>query len=125
MTFSHPQTSALPIYSRLNLLRFSDLIALQNVLFIKNIRCNSGNIPSSLVETFDIDFTHARLTRGFSAGSVNITRTNTRKFGTFSIRSRSISSWNSLLALTDFSFLQSSPATLKHKLTSFLISSYQ
>ena len=124
MTFSHPQTSALPLYSQLHLLRFSDLVLLQNVLLIKDIHSKSETLPSSLISSLNIDFSHPRLTRGLSTGSIIVSRTNTRKFGCNSMRSRCISSWNSLLSRTDFSFLDNSPASLKRKLTSYFIDSY-
>ena len=124
MTFSSPQTSASPIYSQLHLLRFSDLVLLQNVLLIKNIHSKSETLPFSLVSSFNIDFSHARMTRGLSSGSIIVSRTNTKKFGTNSMRSRCISSWNSLLSRTDFSFLENSSSALKRKLSSYFIASY-
>ena len=71
MTFSQPRSHAAPIFSELNLLRFTDLIQLQNVLLVHKLRNFPDLVPPSLSSIFDIDFSHTRATRGQTVGSVN------------------------------------------------------
>ena len=58
-----------PIYRYFNMLKFSDIVKLQNVLFLHDIY--KGAIPSAVVNTSDIDFPHPEITRSSTIGQIN------------------------------------------------------
>ena len=81
-----------PLYRDLKLLKFSDLVHLQNVLFVHSVY--HRNLPSALLKTFNIDFTHAYPTRACTRGLINSYSKNTTSFGINSIKNQCILSWN-------------------------------
>ena len=80
MSFSHFQTHSSPLYRYFDILKFSELVKLQNVLFLHDIF--KGVIPSAVIDTFDIDFTHAHKTRSCSLGQINTVVRDTTTYGT-------------------------------------------
>ena len=124
MTFSQPRAHAAPIFSDLCLLRFADLVQLQNLLLIHKIRTRPCSLPPSLINNFSIDFSHARATRGQSTGLINRPTYSTTKYGLHSTKSHLITSWNSFLSQSDLSVLDLSPSAFKNHVTRHFISSY-
>ena len=124
MTFSQPRSHAAPIFSELNLLRFTDLIQLHNVLLVHKLRNFPDLVPPSLSSIINIDFSHARATRGQTVGSINRPSYSTSKFGLKSTKSHCINSWNSLLSSIKTPVLDLTPPALKRLLTKHFISSY-
>ena len=71
MTFSQYKSSASPLYSELKLLRFADLIQIQNISLVQKIRTNPSIVPPALMNLYNFDFSHSRSTRGLSVGLIN------------------------------------------------------
>ena len=124
MTFSEPRSHASPIFSDLNLLRFTDLVQLQNILLIQKLRNFPDLIPPSLRNILDIDFSHARSTRGLTSGLINRPTFTTSKHGLNSIKSHCIRSWNSFISSSKSSIHNLSPTALKRLATKHFLSSY-
>ena len=124
MTFSQPRSHASPIFSELNLLRFTDLVQLQNILLIQKLRAYPDTIPPSVLDILDIDFSHARATRGQTAGTINRPTYSTTRYGLNSIKSHCIKSWNSLLSDIKTPILDLQPPALKRLVSKHFISLY-
>ena len=113
---------ASPLYSYFNILKFSDIVKRQNVLFLHDIY--EGIIPSAVVDTFDIDFSHA-YTRGCKLGQMNTVYRDTTTYGIASWKLQGIASWNECqVMLPDTPFCGLSGDELKEKLTNSFIKTY-
>ena len=137
LTFSHFKSDASPLFSDLHLLRFTDLVQIQNIVFLQKVRSFPFMLPPALIDNLDFDLAHFRATRGLSTGLINKFHYSTVKYGLNSIRSHSIRSWNSFLSQSRKSFLQSSfhdktaksvldlsPTALKSFASEYFIDSY-
>ena len=123
MSFSHFQAHSSPLYRYFDILKFSELVKLQNVLFLHDIF--KGVIPSAVIDTFDIDFTHAHKTRSCSLGQINTVVRDTKTYGTGSWKLQGIDSWNKCQFLTpEPLFFDMSRDKLKESLTKVFISAY-
>ena len=82
----------LPIFAKLNIIKFSDLISLCNCLFIYNI------FLVRLLQLFHVFIlasnTHEQNTRFASHGLLIKPRCNTSKYGTNAFVASAIASWN-------------------------------
>lgn len=67
------------------------MIKIQNILFIHDL--HSKSLPSVVVSTFDIEFSHSYNTRANQIGLINHRCERTSTYGLKSIRYQSISSW--------------------------------
>ena len=108
MTFSDYRSHAPPIFSDLKLLRFPDLIQVQNISLIQKIRTNPLIVPPALVSIMNFDLTHSRDTRGQTFGLINKSHHSTVKYGLKSLKSHCINSWNSFIPHSMNFFRQSS-----------------
>ena len=123
LSFAPPFSHSSPLFARLGILKFNDLIHLQNVLLLKDIYHNLS--PVSLIKTFNIDFTHTYNTRGKSGGLVNLLSVNTKSFGSKSIRFQAIKSWNYMQNnYVILKFLDVHRNKLKHDLANLILKSY-
>ena len=123
MSFSNFRAHSSPIYRYFNTLKFSDIVKLQNVLFLHDIY--KGAIPSAVVDTFDIDFTHARKTRSSVIGQINSVSQDTTTYGTASWKVQGITSWNKCQYQSpEPLFFDLSRDELKESLTKTFISKY-
>lgn len=93
MNFANHRTNTNQYYKDLGILKFTDTVKLQNVLFIYNLFHN--NLPVPLIGTFSIDFSHSHNTRANSLGLINLRAVRTSAFGLKSIRHQSVLSWSS------------------------------
>ena len=78
MTFSHYRQHSSPLFKFLNILKFKDYVTLLNVVFIHDIF--SVNLPSALIDTFAVDFSHKHATHAARNGLINQTLTETTSF---------------------------------------------
>ena len=92
MCFADYHAPVDPLYRELDLIKFKDLVHLQNTLLVHSVF--HQNLPNSLLQTFDIDFTHAYPTRACTRGLINTFSKNTTSFGINSIKNQCILSWN-------------------------------
>ena len=93
MSFAPPRTSPSTLFVNLNILKFSDIVLLQNIALLHNLFHNK--MPDSVQNIFAVDFTHNG-TRGGKFGLINHPLVRTTNFGLHSIRYHSIKSWNDL-----------------------------
>ena len=123
MSFSNFKAHSSPLFSYFDILKFSEIVKLQNVLFLHDIF--KAVIPSAVIDTFDIDFTHARKTRSCTLGQINTVIRNTVTYGTGSWKLQAIDSWNKCHFLTpEPLFFDISRDELKERLTKVFISKY-
>ena len=94
MSFAVPRTSPSELYSNLKILKFSDIVLVENIQLLYNLY--KKRIPESLVSTFAVNFSHEQDTRAEKVGLINLTTINTTGSGLYSIRYHSIKSWNDL-----------------------------
>ena len=92
ITYSHHRAHASPLNNDLNVLKFSDIIEKQNVLFLHDIYNNT--LPSAVTSTFNVDFSHSYSTRANTHGLINSQIKNTTSYGIGSLKHQSILSWN-------------------------------
>jgi len=123
LTFSNFRAHVSPLYKYLNLLKFTDIVQRQNVLFLHDIY--NGKIPPDVIDTFKIDFSHFHNTRASARGQINSVHKDTTTYGTASIRNQSIDSWNKCQMLfPKKQFFEMSESNIKEVLTSEVIKSY-
>ena len=122
MSFADFHAPVDPLYCNLKLIKFSDLVHLKNVLFTHSLY--HKNLPVALLNTFNIDFTHAYPTRSSTRGLINSYIKNTTCFGINSVKNQCILSWNHCHnLLPGVRFIDFTAARLKSALkTRFLVS---
>ena len=138
MTFSEFRAHSEPLLKKMEILKFSDSIHVNNCLFVYDYLVNS--LPASFTNTFirtgDLyDYS----TRQASTGKLFVPRYKTTTFGLKCIYKRCIDSWNKLTTeinivnklhninkpeIKDIDFLKFSRAVLKDKLTKHILSTY-
>jgi len=94
MSFVPPRTSSNNLYVNLEILKFSDMVHCENILFIHKLF--HDKMPVSVQNAFAVDFTHARVTRADQTGLFNFPIINTVSFGHNSIRFNALNSWNTV-----------------------------
>ena len=97
MAFKLPGFSAKSLYARFNVLQFSDMVHLQNILLLHKLWRNE--MPPAVHSTFAVDFTHNLPTRAQNTGLIDLPSVETTCFGKNSIRHNAIRSWNSVQSL--------------------------
>ena len=120
MAFKAPRDSASDLYANFGVLKFSDMVHLQNILFLEKLSHNK--MPDAIQNTFVVDFTHTQPTRANDVGLINLPLVETTSFGKHSIRYNALLSWNlvqSLLPIKLFDF-----EDIKTDLKKCLIASY-
>ena len=123
MTFSHYRLHASPLYNLLKILKFQDIVTLQNALFLHDI--SNLNLPQALVDTFSIDLSHAYNTRANAFGLINPPSFNTMTYGSKSIKNHSIRSWNKCQSdLKSINLVDLSRSQLKNHLKKYFFDYY-
>ena len=123
MHFQPPRTSASPLLKLSNILKFKDIINLQNFLYAHDSL--KDNLPTALTGTMDfLDHTHeTRLITGNA--QLAKPRSNTVIYGSKSIENRSIEVWNSINRNNhSVKFLEKSRAVCKMVIKKLLLSKY-
>ena len=112
MSFKSCRTPSSKLFASLKILKFEDMLHIQNTLFLHKLYHNK--LPASVQNTFTVDFSHVHITRADKVGLINLPMVNSVSFGKNSIRFCSINSWNhsqilfaEKLFLTDFVALKS------------------
>ena len=93
MSFAAFRTSPSNLYLNLRLLKFSDIVLLENIL-LYNLYHN--RIPENLQSTFAVDFSHDHRTRAESICLINHPSVKSTGFGLHSVRYHSIKSLNEM-----------------------------
>ena len=105
MALKAPRDSASDLYANFGVLKFSDMVHLQSILFLEKLSHNK--MPDAIQNTFVVDFTHTQPTRANDVGLINLPLVETTSFGKHSIRYNALLSWNlvqSLLPIKLFDF---------------------
>ena len=110
MAFKSPRDSANELYANLSVLKFSDMVHLQNVLFLDKL--SRDEMPEPIKRIFAVDFAHALPTRAENTGLLNLPIVETTCFGKKSIRFNAVSSWNYIqsmlpIKLSEFEHIKS------------------
>ena len=93
MTFSEFRAHSEPLFKKLEILKFSDSIAVNNCLFVYDFF--NKNLPHSFTDAFfRADDMYEYATRKATSGQLYIPRYKTTTFGLKSIYKRCIDSWN-------------------------------
>ena len=122
MSFSAPRTSAKKLYSDLKVLKFLDIVHLENMLLLYNL--SKGRIHSNILNTFAIDFTHKHDTRAFTTGLVNNPSVKSTNFGLHSVRYHSINSLKEKQTTLNRNLFSMYYFGLKSELKDLIIESY-
>ena len=95
MTFSEFKAHSEPLFKKVEILKFTDSISLQNCIFVFDYL--HGNLPNSFTETFQrIDDTHTTETRQACTGILSTPRYNSTEYGLKCIYKKCINSWNDI-----------------------------
>ena len=93
ISFAHYHAHTLPIFAKLNIIKFSDLISLCNCLFIyKHFISKPASVFSHVF--IQASNTHEQNTRFASPGLLTESRCNTSKYVTNGFAASAIASWN-------------------------------
>ena len=138
MTFSEFRAHSEPLFKRLEILKFSDSISVNNCSFVYDYFHN--NLPLSFTDTFfRTDDLYNYSTRQATTGQLYTPRFKTTTFGLKCIYKRCIDSWNQFSVsinaanrinnvnnpeVNDIDLLKFSRKVLKDKLTKHILSSY-
>ena len=121
MTFSSPQTSCKPLYSKLNILKLDDYVKLQNCLFVKSVIMKTA--PICFHNYFQITADqHAYNTRNSTNGCLYVTMNNTINYGLNSITNKCIHDWNFFTRNARVNLMCLSMQDFKVTVSSYLLS---
>jgi hypothetical protein len=138
MTFSEFRAHTEPLFKKLQILKFSDCISVNNCSFVYDYFNNT--LPASFTNTFlRTDDLHQYSTRQATYGQLYAPRYKTTTFGLKCIYKRCIDSWNRLSKdiniinrknninnqEVQIDFLKFSRQVLKDKLTKHILSTYE
>ena len=124
MCFKSQRNTATPYYVELGIIKFCDLVHCKNIIFLHKIL--NSNIPKSINDTYNIDFTHAYQTREFTTGLFGLPSVFSTSFGKNSIRYQALSSWNKIKTQCNSISLDSmSEKKLKNIIKTYFMLSYQ
>ena len=138
ITFSEFRERSEPLFKKLEILKFTDSIAVNNCLFVHDYF--SKNLPNAFTNTFiRTNDLYNYSTRQSSIGKLFIPTYKSTTFGLKCIYKRCIDSWNKLSTeiniinrksntnkpdITDIDLLKFSRNALKDKLTKHILSTY-
>ena len=139
MTFSEFRAHSEPLFKKLEILKFSDSLTVNNCSFVYDYFNN--NLPNSFKNTFlRTNDLHKYSTRQAATGQLYIPKYETTTFGLKCIYKRCINSWNRLSMEFNrinrdinannhdekaIDFLKFSRNVLKDKLTKYILSTYE
>jgi len=92
INFSDYRAHASPLFKYFDILKFSDIVTILNVLLMYDVQHNL--IPSSIIDIYQVDFSHAHNTRANTEGKVNSVYSSTDCFGNYSVKLQAMKSWN-------------------------------
>ena len=92
IAFKSPRDSASGLYAIFGVLKFSDMVHLQNILFLDKFSRNE--MPDAIQCTFAVDFSHTQPTRADNIGLLNLPLVETTSFGKNYIRYNALLSCN-------------------------------
>ena len=121
MSFLPTRTSPSVLYYNLKILKFSDVVSLQNISLLHNLYNNT--IPICIGNTFAINFSHKYRTRAEKQGLINLPMIRTTHYGTHSIRFHSIKMWNYLQKTLPYNLMDINSIKLKLKLKEYYFNS--
>ena len=138
MTFSEFRAHSEPLFKKLEILEFTDSIAVNNCSFVHDYF--NGKLPRSFTNTFlRTDNLYEYSTRQAASGQLYIPRYKTSTYGLKCIYKRCINSWNHFSAelniknrenniniqeIKNIDLLEYSRTILKDKLTKHILSTY-
>ena len=124
ITFSKDSYNLSKIYKELKILKFDDLLYVQNCIFMK--RVETGLLPERFTQQFHYRKTlHNHNTRASSKGLLEIPSTETHKYGKLATTYRCIKDWNKFISLYTQKELNSlSYSEIRHFLGEKIISNY-
>ena len=138
MTFSEFRAHSEPLFKKLEILKFTDSIAVNNCSFVHDYF--NGKLPRSFTNTFlRTDNLYEYSTRQAASGQLYIPRYKTSTYGLKCIYKRCINSWNHFSAelniknrenniniqeIKNIDLLEYSRTILKDKLTKHILSTY-
>ena len=93
MSFSHYRESEDKLFSKLEVIKFSDMVHMQNILLLKNLSTNK--MPESIQNTYTVDLARDNDFNDF----FTIPEVRTAHFGKYSIRYNCLLSWNEIQSL--------------------------
>ena len=107
MAFKSPRDSASSLYANFGVLKFSDMVHIQNILLLDKF--SHDRMPDAIQSTFAVDLPHIQATRANHTDLLNLPLVETTSLGKYSIR------YNALLLSWNFvqSLLPTSSATLR------------
>ena len=139
MTFSEFRAHSEPLFKKLEILKFTDNIAVNNCLFVYDYF--NKKLPISFTNTFiRTNDLYKYSTRQATAGKLYIPRYKTTTFGLKCIYKRCINSWNKFTTeinlitrkenidqteIEDIDLLNFSRTVLKDRLTKHILTSYE
>ena len=85
------------LYANFGVLKFYDMIHLQNILLLDKLSRNE--MPDAIQSTFAVNFSHTHPTRSDNIGLLNLPLVETTSFGKHSIRYNALLSWNHIQSL--------------------------
>ena len=125
MNFKDQLFHSSPLFSENNILKFTDKITLENILFVN--KSINRQVPPIFYDwfTFSGDL-HRYETCWSVTDHLNIPTFRTQKYGRFSIRASTIYSWNSMqnLLIKNLSLKNSTSKKIKYFLTKHFIEKY-
>ena len=93
--FSDKYTSAKPLFSKLTILSFDEIVNLQNCLLVFKVLNNE--VPEALQELFkNTTNQHHYNTRGAYRNKLNLSEVRTTHYGLQSIKYKSAKAWNEI-----------------------------
>ena len=123
INFMPPRESANPLFFDSKIMKFDDVVKSQTCLFAYSF--SHRNLPTALNSLFTpIMEIHDHKTK-FAEVKLHLNRTNTVKYGSNSIQSKVVSTWNEVLNLVEEHPLLTSKKKFKEILEDLLIKTYK
>ena len=123
MTFKSKRTMALPLFKESGILTLSDYIIHQNCLFAYD--CINGSLPTPLLDDRIVFVRTSGNTRAERLNQLVNFRTSTVLYGTNSIKSRAVKSWNYVnIDLHHLKLQDLSRSMCKKKIYEYLLDKY-
>ena len=124
MNFQPFCTSATPLFKQTKILKLSDHITLQNILYAYD--CLRNNLPRSLINEKICFLKSVRDLKGKRLNQLEKICTKTILYGSNSITSKSVETWNNInKQLYHLNLQDKSKHICKASITNFLLNQYQ
>ena len=120
MAFKLPTFSPNGLYASFGVLKFSDMVHLQNIVLLDKLFRNE--MPAVIHSTFAVDFPLTPHTRAHKSGLLDLLSVESTCFGKNSIRHNAIRSWNSIQSLLPTRLVELE--VIKRDLKKCLLASY-